>query len=186
MHLLITSLFQRLITGLFLLQEARLAGAVTTIAVDKYDFRLELAKKVDTDFVVNANNNPIEKIKKYCGGVSAIIDASGADVINYYVDVFRPGIKRYILYGVYDEGVNIDGYYLTYGGLKLLQNNDGDLGIGELFKRGIHLVEKGMIDVKSMITHHIALEEVLEGIKMCEEQKNLCCKIVVDITDQEF
>ena len=37
-----------------------------------------------------------------------------------------------------------------------------------------------------MITHHIALEDVLEGIKMCEEQKNSCCKVVVDITDREF
>lgn len=172
--------------GLFLLQEARCAGAITTIAVDKFDFRLELAKKVGADFVVNANDHPVEKIKEYCGGVTAIIDATGADVINHYMEAFRGTLRRYVLYGVYDRGVNIDGHWLTYGGLKLLQNDNGDLPLGELFRRGVQLVEKGMIDVKSLITHHIALEDVLDGIRMCEEQKNSCCKVVVDITDKDF
>lgn len=174
--------------GLFLAQIAKCAGALTTIVVDQYDFRLQLAKTVGADYVVRADQNPVEKIREYCGGVSAVIDASGADVVKTYVKAFRPtSQKNYIFYGVYDLGVTIDGWDLTYGGLRILQNaGTRGIGLGELFRRGITLVERGKIDVKSLITHHIPLGDVYEGIRMAEEQKDQCGKVVVDITDREF
>ena len=48
-------------------------------------------------------------------------------------------------------------------------------------QRGERLVSKGMLRIKPLITHHIDLDGIAEGIKMAAFRPWECIKIVVDI-----
>ncbi|MFQ5811429.1 MAG: zinc-binding dehydrogenase, partial [Armatimonadota bacterium] len=62
-----------------------------------------------------------------------------------------------------------------------------ELDIGGIFRyanmypRAVAAVAAGLIDVKSMITHHYALPEAREALVFADEHKSECLKVAVSV-----
>jgi Zn-dependent alcohol dehydrogenase len=74
---------------------ARLAGAWPIIAVDMVDLKLEKAKEIGADYVINASNeNPTDKIKELTGGgADFAFDCSGhvSAMIQAFASIHQAG-----------------------------------------------------------------------------------------------
>jgi S-(hydroxymethyl)glutathione dehydrogenase/alcohol dehydrogenase len=80
--------------GLNVIQGANLAGATTIIAVDKFDNKLELARKLGATHVVNASNeDPVKKVREITGaGADYTFEVIGIpEVVAQAFDAAGPG-----------------------------------------------------------------------------------------------
>jgi len=170
--------------GLLLLQEARISGAVEVVGVDLHENRLQKAVELGADMVINASTEDVVKVvrEKY-GRMDDVIYATGKNLFDMPLDLIRDNGKL-IMYGVVDEGITFDSNYCLYHGIDLRGFRSYTLaGIQQLMERGQRLVSKGMLKIKPLITHHMPLEDVAEGIKMAAFRPQDCIKIVLDIAD---
>jgi 2-desacetyl-2-hydroxyethyl bacteriochlorophyllide A dehydrogenase len=171
--------------GQLLVQEARISGAVEVIGIDLYPFRLQKARELGATLTINAGKEDvIETVRKKVGKVDICIDATGADIVDLVVQIFP---RRYLMYGCTDKGIAFNAVTQAF-----YQSNFPELRwrhrpeVTCLMEQGERLISRGVLKLEPLITHHIPLEEVVEGIKMTFQQKDKCIKIVVDITDKEF
>ena len=73
-----------------------------------------------------------------------------------------------------------------YAIVKLSDNVSYDEGsimemLGSTMQRGERLVSKGRLKILPLITHHIGLSRVAEGVRMAAFRPEECIKIVVGI-----
>jgi 2-desacetyl-2-hydroxyethyl bacteriochlorophyllide A dehydrogenase len=168
--------------GLLLLQEARLSGAAEVVGVDLHRNRLDKALELGADLVIDAGHeNVVDVIRQKYGRMDVVMYAIGKNIFNLPLDVIRGGGKL-LMYGCVDEGITFDANYTLYNAIDIRGFRGPTLdGIRDLMQRGERLVSKGTLQIKPLITHHIALEDIAEGIKMAAFRPWECIKIVVDI-----
>jgi L-iditol 2-dehydrogenase len=81
------------IIGNLALQQAKLGGAVVTIGLDINEKRLEMARKVGADFLIQVgNDDPVKDVLKYTNNIGAdkVIEASGVDgTLQLALDLMR-------------------------------------------------------------------------------------------------
>ena len=168
--------------GLFLLQEVKVAGALEVIGVDLHQNRLKKAEELGVDMVIDASkHNVVEVIKEKYGQVDVCIDATGTDIVNTFLQILRYR-GRFLVDGIPDKGVSFDSmlaYYreIEFGCIRNVLREEA----ADLVRRGQELVSAGRIKIKPIITHHLPLEKVVEGIKMCYEKPNEVLKVIIDI-----
>lgn len=168
-------------TGQFLAQEARIAGAHCVVGVDRYGNRLEMAHRLGADIVVNASReNVIETILNKVGPVDTAIDAVGEDIVDTVLQVLRSE-GQYLVYGVNDGGVSYDAHYMFYRRIKFVTYPGERHNVQRWMIQGERLVSSGRLRVAPLVTHHIPLEDVAEGIRMCYKERDKCIKVVIDM-----
>lgn len=158
--------------GLFLLQIAKEIGAfVIMVGVTKDSQRLKLAKKLGADIVVNVmEENLSEVVKEVTNGygVDKVYDASGAiSAVNQSLPLIRKK-GQFIQVGLFsNKMVDIDiesiiQLEIEYIGSRSQNPYDWPIAI--------HLLAKGAINVREMITKKYSLtnwrtafEKVMEG-----------------------
>jgi len=170
--------------GLLLLQEARISGAVEVVGVDLHKIRLDKATELGADMVIDAGKEDVVKtIRSKYGRMDDVIYATGKNLFNMPLELIKDNGKL-IMYGVVDEGISFDANYCLYHGIDFRGFRSYDLiGIRQLMERGEKLVSKGMLKIAPLITHHMQLEDVAEGIKMAAFRPQECIKVVLDIAD---
>lgn len=171
--------------GQLLCQEARLSGALEVIGVDVQPFRLQKARELGATLTINAKTEDVvETIRKKIGKVDICIDATGEDVADLIIELHP---RCYLMYGCSDKGITINAATKAFyqGNLPQLRSRS-HYEVTCLMERGEKLISRGLFKLEPLITHHIALEEIVEGIKMVCYQKDKCIKIMVDITDKEL
>ena len=157
--------------------------AMTIVAVDIVENRLKKAEELGADLTINASNEKdiAGKVKDFCGELDCIIDATG--VTAPFID---EGIKM----------LKVNGLYLIYGHAM----GQTQFTPMELSGKGVHiagiepghyhkmiplankLVSRGMINVKTLITHRIPLENVEKGIvDLCRNNPEETLKIIIDM-----
>lgn len=165
--------------GLLIMQMAKLAGAANIIATDKLVHRVEAAKGFGASqaFLVDDQRGVGEMLAATNGrGVDVAFEAAGVqDAVDDAVAAVRPGGKV-ILAGIpNDDRTYFSASIARRKGLtiKLVRR------MKHTYPRAIELVSKGLVDVRSLVTHRFPLEEAREAFRVAERREGL--KIIIEV-----
>jgi len=165
--------------GLLILQMAKLAGAANIIATDKLMHRVEAAKALGATDAFLVDDNPrLSEIEAATGGrgVDVAFEAAGTqDAVDAAFDAVSTGGKV-VLAGIPDDDkTSFTASLARRKGLtiKLVRR------MKHTYPRAIELVSKGLVDVRSIVTHRFPLTQAAEAFRVAERREGL--KIIIDM-----
>jgi L-idonate 5-dehydrogenase len=153
--------------GILAILAARRAGAAEILATDLSDFTLSLARKVGADRVINTGSEP-EALAAYgadkghfdvlyeCTGVAAAL-AGG-------IAALRP--RGVILQLGLGGDMTLPMMAITSKELELR----GSFRFHAEFAVGVGLMQKGLIDVKPLITHTVGLDQAETAFRLASDR----------------
>ena len=168
--------------GLCATAGARLRGAGLVIGVDSNPVRLEMAKKMGADVVIDyTQEDPVAKVKALTEGRGAdvAIEALGIqETFENCLKSVRPAGMVSSL-GVYGDKVTIPLEPFIYG--------IGDIDIRTTLCPGgkkrlsalMNLVKTGRLDLGQLITHRFSLDEIEEAYPLFSNQEDGVLKVAV-------
>jgi L-iditol 2-dehydrogenase len=165
--------------GLLIIQVAKLSGAGTIVATDKLAHRLQAAKAFGAGHAFLAENGrELEEIGAATGGrgVDVAFEASGTqDAVDTTFAAVSIGGKV-VLAGIPDnDKTSFTASAARRKGLtiKLVRR------MKHTYPRAIDLVSKGLVDVRSLVTHRFPLEQAAEAFQVAQRREGL--KIIIEI-----
>jgi len=163
--------------GLLLIQVARATGAATIVAVDPLPHRREAAKQFGADLVLSPEQARQQGAfaPVVAGlGVDVAFDVSGTDdAVDLAMRAARPG-ARVVLAGIPDSDTTTFRASLARRkGLTLVMVRR----MKEVYPRAIALVERGLVDVRSVVSHRYPLSQVEDAFTTASARAGL--KVVV-------
>jgi len=163
------------VMGLLLLQLAKLAGAANIIAVDVVKKRLNIAKELGANYVINFKKEDTEKAVMYLTenfGADIVIEAVGH--ISAYRQAVMLGRKgsTVLYFGGLPSGLmlDIDPNIIHY---KQLTIKGSYSYTTNTFKDALKLIETGRVEVSKLITDHYKLDDLKEAVKKAGESDSL-------------
>jgi L-iditol 2-dehydrogenase len=165
--------------GLLAIQLARISGAVQVVATDRLPHRLEAARAAGADLVLQAEPGSHESAAILAAtkgrGVDVAFEIAGEDdAVETAVAVAKPG-GCVILAGIPGEDhTSFTASVARRKGLTLRLVRRMKL----TYPRAIRLVEKGLVDVRSIVTACFPIDESLQAFKQANERQGL--KIVIN------
>jgi L-iditol 2-dehydrogenase len=164
--------------GLLIIQLAKLSGAVNIIATDKLAHRVDAAKSLGADhaFLAGGNSQLSEiRVATHGRGVDVAFESAGVqETVDVSVAAVSSGGKV-ILVGIPDDDkTSFSAATARRKGLtiKLVRR------MKHTYPRAIELVSKGLVDVRSIITHRFPLEQAGEAFQTAERREGL--KVIVE------
>jgi L-iditol 2-dehydrogenase len=164
--------------GLLTLQMARLAGAAELVATDSLLHRLEAAKRFGATHAIAAHAGGLERehVRRATRGrgVDVAIEAAGVnDAVETAIDAVRPG-GTVVLTGIpTDDRTSFTASAARRKGLTIKVTRR----MKHVYPRAIKLVERGLVDVRSVVTHEFALEEYQKAFDTAADWEGL--KVVI-------
>ena len=165
--------------GLLIIQMAKLSGAANIIATDKLAHRVEAAKSF------GASEAYLVEDKLQLGEIRVATDGRGVDVafeaagtqdaVDASVAAVASGGKV-ILAGIpNDDKTSFSASTARRKGLtiKLVRR------MKHTYPRAIELVSKGLVDVRSLVTHRFPLEQASDAFRVAERREGL--KIIIEV-----
>lgn len=153
--------------GVLAILAARRAGASEIVATDLSDFTLGMARKAGADRTINTKNEP-EALTAYSadkGTFDILYECSGAVVaLTGGIAALRP--RGIIVQLGLSGDMSLPMMAITAKELDLR----GSFRFHEEFSTGVHLMRKGLIDVKPLITHTVPLEEALSAFEIASDR----------------
>jgi S-(hydroxymethyl)glutathione dehydrogenase/alcohol dehydrogenase len=154
--------------GLNVIQAASLVSAYPIIAVDIYDNRLELAKRMGATHTINSNQSDARsEILKIVGttGLDVFIDNTGQPaIIEMGYQITKPQ-GRVTLVGVPRKGNNISIYSLSLHFGKGLSGSHGGESVPQTdIPCYLNMYRAGRIKLKELITNTYKLENINDAI----------------------
>ena len=164
--------------GLQLLQLSKARGA-RIIAIDLKEDRIQLARKLGAHDIINARDqDTIQTVKDLTEGRgvnAAIVAVGGAIPIKNGLDILDYEGTLNIFAGTYPKTeIPIDPNPPHYKHLKITGSHDFT---PHDFTSALKLIEKGIVDVKSLISHRLSLEETQKGFEIVAKQEGL--KVII-------
>jgi L-iditol 2-dehydrogenase len=165
--------------GLLAIQLARLSGAVQVVATDRLPHRLEAARAVGADLVLQAEPGSLESAAILAAtkgrGVDVAFEIAGEnEAVETAVAVAKPG-GTVVLAGIpAEDHTSFTASVARRKGLTLRMVRRMKL----TYPRAIHLVEKGLVDVRSVVTASFPIDESLQAFGQANARQGL--KIVVN------
>ncbi|MCX5579280.1 NAD(P)-dependent alcohol dehydrogenase [Kaistia terrae] len=168
--------------GLCAVAGAKLMGATTIIGVDTVPARLEVAKKLGADIVVDfKKGDPVEQIMKLTDGrgVDVAIEALGTQgTFESALRVLRPGGTLSSL-GVYSSDLTIplSAFSAGLGDNKIITSLCP--GGKERMRRLMNVVASGRVDLKSLVTHRFKLDDIEAAYDLFGHQRDGVLKVAI-------
>ncbi len=164
--------------GMFAVAVARAAGASKVYATDTKPFRLDLAKQLGADEVVNVADTDFEaKVAEWTNGigVDVVLEMSGAPVaIRQAMRICRRG-GRVSLMGIPAQPVELEmAEEMIFKGLTI-QCIVGRR-LYETWDTMRSLLASGRLDIAQAITHRLPFEQYDRGMELMRD--GLCGKVV--------
>lgn len=176
--------------GQLTLQWAKIFGAGNIIAVDIFDEKLELAKKLGADITINAKNEDvITKVKDITqNGADIVIETAGSQITQQQSINISKKKGRIVFLGI------------THKGLDLTESTMEHIMRGELTIKGswnsytppypglawsatLNFMAKGKIQFKPMVSHKIHIEEVETYLKGMVDRTLNYNKVLISFED---
>ena len=167
--------------GLMCMLAAKAYGACKVIVVERTQYRLEAAKEMGADVIINSSEEDIvEAVRKETGGMGAdvFLECSGAQqAYDVMADCVRKG-GMITLVGLGTKQVysfnaaDIINKEITITSVMRYDN---------LYEKAIRLVEAGLVDVNKLVTHRLKLEDAEKGMDMMYRQLDGSIKIVLEM-----
>jgi L-iditol 2-dehydrogenase len=165
--------------GLLIIQVARAAGATTIITTDKLQHRVEASKAFGASHAFLVEEGPeLELIEAATNGrgVDVAFEAAGKqDAVDTSFAAVAAGGKV-VLAGIPDDDeTSFSASLARRKGLtiKLVRR------MKHTYPRAIDLVSKGLVDVRSLVTHRFTLEEAPEAFRLAERREGL--KVIIEL-----
>jgi L-iditol 2-dehydrogenase len=147
--------------GLMVVQLARLRAAASVVAVDPLAHRRQAAERFGADLALAPDEMP---------GAEADVAfevAGPSQAVELAVGLARPG-GRVVLVGIPDDDTTtFRASTARRKGLTLLLSRR----MGDVYPRAIELVERGLVDVDSIVTHRFGLTEVGEAFETASHRR---------------
>lgn len=167
--------------GLLTLQCAISAGATFSIATDIIPERLEVAKGLGADVVINAEReDPVKSIKESTRGEGAdiVFEAAGeTETFKESVEAVRIG-GTVVLIGICEEDM-VEFDFHTARKKELVIKNVRRFR--HTYPRAISLMESGRVDAKKIVTHRFELHQLQEALELVEEREDGVIKAVINV-----
>ncbi len=153
--------------GVLAILSARRAGAAEIVAVDLSDFTLGIAAKVGADRVINTGKDP-EALASYAakkGYFDILYECTGAAAaLTAGIGALRP--RGIILQLGLGGDMALPMMAITAKELDLR----GSFRFHDEFAVGVKLMQQGLIDVKPLITHTVALAQAEDAFKLASDR----------------
>ncbi len=160
---------------------AAIGMGARVIVVDPIKKRRDIALKLGAAEVVDAADNPVERIKELTGGKGAelVVEASGHDasVANVFDYAQENGRVSMV-------GLNIGRKITSTLGLLQLKNLTvrGCIGSPGVWPAAIKFLERTGIDLSPIQTHHFSLLEAKKAFDLGQDPK-ACIKVTLSMKD---
>jgi alcohol dehydrogenase len=168
--------------GLCATAGAKLLGASTIIAVDRLPERLEMARRLGADHVVDFSKvNPVAEIMRLTDGrgVDVAIESLGTQsTFESCLRVLRPGGTLSSL-GVYsaDLKIPVDAFATGLGDHTIVTTLCP--GGKERMRRLMAVIESGRVDLSAMVTHRFKLDEIEAAYELFANQRDRVFKVAI-------
>ncbi len=168
--------------GLCATAGARLMGATTIIGIDMNEGRLRMSQKVGADVVINfRNQDPTTEIMRLTQGrgVDVAIEALGTPAtFENCLRVLKAGGTLSSL-GVYSKSLSLplDAFAAGLGDHKITTTLCP--GGKERMRRLMNVVASGRINLKSMVTHHFKLHDIVKAYDLFGHQRDGVLKVAI-------
>lgn len=168
--------------GLCATAGARLMGATTIIGVDAVPARMEIARKMGADHVVDFTKvDPVEEIMRLTDGrgVDVAIEALGRqETFEAALRVLRPGGTLSSL-GVYSGDLTIPlGAFLAGLGDHTIVTTLCPGG-KERMRRLMEVIAATRLDTRPLVTHRFKLDQIEEAYELFANQRDGVLKVAI-------
>jgi len=168
--------------GLCATAGARLSGATTIIAVESVPARMEVARAMGADHVVDFRSvNPVDEIMRLTDGrgVDVSIEALGTQAtFEGALRVLRPGGTLSSL-GVYSSDLTIPLGPFAAGLSDLKIVTTLCPGGKERMRRLMAVIAGGRVDLKPLVTHRFKLDEIEAAYDLFSHQRDGVLKVAI-------
>jgi S-(hydroxymethyl)glutathione dehydrogenase/alcohol dehydrogenase len=159
--------------GQAVIQGARIAGASRIFAVDPVELKRKSAEQLGaTDLIDPAASDPVGQIQAATGGRGTDygfeVIGLPETIVQAYNATRRGGTTVVVGAPRADSAVTLPGFSLFYDEKKLLGCVYGSAQVRRDFPRFIGLVESGKLDLSSMVSRRIALDEINDAFRAME------------------
>jgi alcohol dehydrogenase len=168
--------------GLCTTAGAKLKGASQIIVVDKVPERLEVAKRMGADILIDyTKGDPIEKIMQYTNGrgVDVAIEALGTQqTFESCLRSLRPGGTLSSL-GVYSGKLTLplDAFAAGLGDYKIVTTLCP--GGKERMRRLMNVVASHRVDLSPLVTHRFKLDDIEAAYELFANQRDGVLKVAI-------
>ncbi len=168
--------------GLCATAGAKLKGATRIIAVDTVPARLEMARKMGADLVVDYKKvDPVDEIMRITDGrgVDVAIEALGTQqTFELALRVLRPGGTLSSL-GVYsaDLRIPLGPFSAGLGDNKIVTTLCP--GGKERMRRLLNVVASGRVDLEPLVTHRFRLDQIEAAYDLFANQRDGVLKVAI-------
>ena len=154
--------------GLNIIQGAAMVSAYPIIAIDLFNHKLDLAKKLGATHIINSKEIDTKKaVDEIIGefGADVVIDNTGnVEAIQMAYDLTSTS-GRTILVGVPRKGEKVSIYTLPLHFDKIICGSHGGESLPSLdIPKYLTLYEKGLLDLDKLITKRYSLNHINEAI----------------------
>lgn len=166
--------------GLMSLQISKVCGAGKIIVIGTRQSRLEVAKKLGANIIVDINKeNALEIVEKETNGIMAdlVIEASGNNNgASLAIEMVKKSGRACFL-GLYPEPVPINLFKVVMSNLQIA----GGRGEGEyVIDRIIPLMEDKRVKVDTLITHKFPLDKINDAFDTFIKRLDGAIKVVIN------
>ena len=167
--------------GLFAVGVARVSGASRVVMVGMNEARMEIARQMGADQVLDIRKDDVEKIvldQTQGIGTDVVLDMVGHQtVLDLGLKLVRKG-GRYSAFGLPDGRLSIDmNNGIIFKGLRLYGIN-GRL-MFETWVQVSQLLASGRLDIRPVVTHRLPLEDFDKGFRLLLEMPIQAGKVVL-------
>ena len=168
--------------GLCATAGAKLCGATTIIAVDTVPERLEAARRLGADHVIDFRKaDPVDEILRATGGrgVDVAIEALGTQqTFEACLRVLRPGGTLSSL-GVYstDLRIPLDAFAAGLGDHRIVTTLCP--GGKERMRRLMSVIASGRVDLRPLVTHRFRLDDIEAAYELFASQRDGVLKVAI-------
>jgi len=168
--------------GVFCMQCAKVLGASKVFIADLEPRRLELAKTLGVDGVIDVSAETLEQgVQRLCGGdIDVFYDCVGEKgrVFNDILKIAKRG-SSVVLIGVLQNEYELPNlpdfiqHELALYGTTMYVPAD--------YRAMISLIDNGVISTAGMVTHRFAFEEIPEVLRKLDQKELDSFKIIIDM-----
>jgi S-(hydroxymethyl)glutathione dehydrogenase/alcohol dehydrogenase len=159
--------------GQAVIQGARIAGAARIIAIDPQPLKQKMAKQLGaTDVVDPSKGDPVEQVKALTGGrgVDYAFEVIGLPetMVTTYNLARRGGEVIIVGMARFDAQFSLPAFGIFYEEKTVRGSKYGSAQVRRDFPRFVELIETGRLDISSMVSKKIKLEEVNDAFRAME------------------
>ena len=177
--------------ALFAVGVARVSGAIPIFLIGKYDFNMEIGKRMGADHLLYANKPDIDRIAyikdhTYGFGADVVLDMAGSpQALDEGFKILRKG-GRFTAFGIAAESPTLLDYNngIVFKGAQVHGINGRKMF--DTWFRVRNFLASGRLDISPVVTHMFSLSDFEKGFEEMITRPRRSAKVVLFPDSEEF